>query len=59
MEFLFEKLGGEKFFQLVAHNNRFHHDISRLTEEKLAILDEILETLQLELSAVCQRKVKY
>jgi len=58
LDFLFEKLNGEKFFQLLSHNNRFHHDISRLTEEKLAILDEILETLQLELSAVCRRKAK-
>jgi len=58
MDFLFEKLNGEKFFQLLSHNNRFHRDISRLTEEKLTILDEVLETLQLELSAVCQRTVK-
>ncbi|RKD86409.1 hypothetical protein [Mangrovibacterium diazotrophicum] len=56
MEFLFEKLGGDRFFQILAHINRFHHDISRMTEEKLELMDEILMILNLELKSVCQRK---
>ncbi|WP_159517824.1 hypothetical protein [Sunxiuqinia indica] len=55
LDFLFEKLNGEKFFQLLSHNNRFHHDISRLTEEKLELMDEILNLLQQELEVVCSQ----
>jgi hypothetical protein len=48
-EYLFEKLSGEDFFKEVAFHSRFHHDLSRLTENKLLIADEILNTLIQEL----------
>jgi hypothetical protein len=57
VEFLFEKLSGENFFKEVVYHTRFHHDLSRLTEEKLLIMDEILNLLLHKLTAVC-KKVK-
>jgi hypothetical protein len=50
LEYLFEKLSGEDFFKEVAYHIRFHHDVSRLTEKKLLIMDEILNTLLKELN---------
>ena len=50
MEYLFEKLNGEDFFKEIAYHIRFHHDVSRLTEKKLLIVDEILNTLLTELN---------
>ena len=49
-EYLFEKLSGEDFFKEVAYHSRFHHDLSRLTEKKLLIMDDILNTLLKELN---------
>lgn len=45
LEYLFEKLSGEDFFKEVNHCTFFHHDLSRLSEKKLLIADEILTTL--------------
>ena len=45
LEYLFEKLSGEDFFKEINKGNHFHHDLSRLTEKKLLIMDEILNTL--------------
>ena len=50
LECPFEKLSGEDFFKEVNKGNHFHHDLSRLTEKKLLIMDEILNTLLKELN---------
>ena len=50
LEYLFEKLSGEDFFKEMNKGNHFHHDLSRLTEKKLVIMDEILNTLLEELN---------
>ena len=55
-EYLFEKLSGENFFKEVNKRNLFHHDLSRLTEKKLLIADEILNTLLKELKKVSHCK---
>jgi hypothetical protein len=55
LEYLFEKLNGEDFFKEVAYHSRFHHDLSRLTEKKLVIADEILNTLLKELKTAFSR----
>lgn len=44
-EYLFEKLSGEDFFKEVNKGNHFHHDLSRLTEKKLLVMDETMNTL--------------
>jgi hypothetical protein len=57
MEYLFEKLSGTDFFKEVTYHTRFHHDLSRLTEQKLQVADEILNTLLKELNtAFCLMK---
>lgn len=53
LEYLFEKLSGEDFFKEVAYHSRFHHDLSRLTENRLLIADEILDALLQELNTAC------
>ncbi|MBW8327165.1 MAG: hypothetical protein K0M50_20550 [Prolixibacteraceae bacterium] len=45
LEYLFEKLSGENFFKEMNKGNHFHHGLSRLTEMKLLIADEILNSL--------------
>jgi hypothetical protein len=50
LEYLFEKLSGEDFFKEVNKGNHFHHDLSRLTEKKLLVMDEIITTLLDELN---------
>jgi len=50
LKYLFEELSGDDFFKEVAYHIRFHHDVSRLTEKKLLIADEILNTLLKELN---------
>ena len=50
LEYLFEKLSGEDFFKEMNKGNHFHHDLSRLTEKKLLIMDEILNSLLKELN---------
>ena len=50
LEFLYEKLSGTDFFKEVNKRTLFHHDLSRLTEKKLLIMDEILNTLLKELN---------
>jgi hypothetical protein len=55
LEYLFEKLSGEDFFKEVNKGNHFHHDLSRLTEKKLLIMDEILNTLLTELNTTFNR----
>jgi hypothetical protein len=50
LEYLLEKLAGEDFFKEVNKGNHFHHDLSRLTEKKLLIMDDILNTLLTELN---------
>jgi hypothetical protein len=50
LEYLFEKLSGEDFFKEVNKRNLIHHDLSRLTEKKLLLADEILYTLLKELN---------
>lgn len=50
LEYLFEKLSGTDFFKEVTYHTRFHHDLSRLTEKKLLLVDEILNTLLKELN---------
>ncbi len=54
VEFLFKKLSGENFFKEVGYHTRFHHDICRLPEKKLLIMDEILNLLLQELNAACK-----
>ncbi len=51
LEYLFEKLSGEDFFKEVNKGNHFHHDLSRLTEKQLLVMDEILNTLLEELNS--------
>jgi hypothetical protein len=58
LEYLFEKLNGEDFFKEVDYYTRFHHDVSRLTEKKLLIADEILNTLLKELNTAFSRLKK-
>lgn len=55
LEYLFEKLSREDFFKEVNKGNHFHHDLSRLTEKKLLIMDEILNTLLKELNTTFNR----
>jgi hypothetical protein len=45
LEYLFEKLSGEDFFKEVNKGNHFHHGLSRLTEKKLLVMDETMNTL--------------
>ncbi|HBL77387.1 MAG: hypothetical protein A2W90_21540 [Bacteroidetes bacterium GWF2_42_66] len=52
LEYLFEKLSGEDFFKEVAYHSRFHHNLSRLTEKKLQIMDETLDALLHELKTI-------
>ena len=53
VEYLFEKCSGESFFKEVDHHTQFYHGISRLTERKLLIMDEILNLLLQKLEAAC------
>jgi len=55
LEYLFEKLSGEDFFKEVNKRAVFHHDLSRLTEKRLLIMDEILNALLHEIKAVGAR----
>jgi hypothetical protein len=55
LEFLFEKLSGADFFKEVTFHTRFHHNLSRLTEQKLLVADEILNTLLKELNTAFNR----
>ena len=55
LEYLFEKLSGEDFFKEVNKGNHFYHDLSRLTEKKLLVMDEILNTLLTELNTTFNR----
>ena len=52
LEYLFEKLSGNDFFKEVNKRTLFHHDLSRLTEKKLLIMDEILNALLHELKTI-------
>jgi len=57
LEYLFEKLSGADFFKEITYHTRFHHELSRLTEQKLLLADEILNTLLKELNtAFCFKK---
>nr|WP_321486029.1 hypothetical protein [uncultured Draconibacterium sp.] len=53
VEFLFEKCSGESFYREVDNHNQFYHGISRLTEEKLLIMNDILRLLLQKLEAAC------
>jgi len=55
LEYLYEKLSGTDFFKDVTYHTRFHHDLSRLTEKKLLIMDEILNSLLKELNTAFSR----
>ncbi len=52
LEFLFEKLNGEKFFNKMHHHLGFHHDHSVISKDKLKIMDEILHLLIEELEVL-------
>jgi len=52
LEYLFEKLSGQDFFKDVVYHSRYHHDLSRLTEKKLLIMDDILNALLQELKTI-------
>ena len=52
LEYLFEKLSGEDFFKEVNNGNHFHHDLSRLIEKKLLVMDEIINALLHELKTI-------
>lgn len=54
LEFLFEKLSDENFFNVMNHHLSFHHDHSRISKDKLKIMDEILILLLRELEASIQ-----
>ncbi|MHA7109034.1 hypothetical protein ACRTDU_02835 [Sunxiuqinia elliptica] len=54
VEFLFEKCCGESFFKTVDEANKFHHRISNVAEEKLLVMDEILNLLLEELETACK-----
>ncbi len=53
LEFLFEKCSGEHFFRELNNHNRFHYGISRLNEEELLTMDEILQLLMQKLEVAC------
>ncbi len=55
LEYLFEKLSGADFFKEVTYHTRFHHDLSRLTEQKLLATDEILNILLKEVNTAFRR----
>ncbi|MFA7449139.1 MAG: hypothetical protein WCY77_11945 [Weeksellaceae bacterium] len=55
LEYLFEKLNGADFFKEVTYHTRFHPELSRLTEQKLLVADEILNTLLKELNTTFSR----
>jgi len=59
LEYLFEKLSGNDFLKEVNKHTHFHHDLSRLTEKKLLIMDEILNTLIQELKRFSTVKILY
>lgn len=50
-----EKLSEKDFFKEVTYHTRFHHELSRLTEQKLLVADEILNALLKELNTACSR----
>ena len=49
MEFLFEKLGGDTFLGGLYARTRFSHRVSRLSDQELQTMDEILNILNTEL----------
>ncbi len=53
LEYLFEKLSGKDFFKEINSHLLFHHDLSRLTEKKLQVMDEILQLLLQKLEVAC------
>jgi hypothetical protein len=53
VEYLFEKCSGEDFFKEVDSHTEFYHGISRLAEEKLLIMVEILQLLLQKLESAC------
>ena len=55
LEYLFEKLSGKDFFKEINSHLLFHHDLSRLTEKKLLIMDEILRLLLKKLEVICTK----
>jgi hypothetical protein len=55
LEYLFEKLSGAEFFKEMNKGTLFHHDLSRITEKKLLIMDEIITTLLKELNTAFGR----
>ncbi|MBL7965533.1 MAG: hypothetical protein JNK09_00945 [Prolixibacteraceae bacterium] len=55
LEYLFEQLSRADFFKELTYHTRFHHDLSRLTEQKLLVADEILNTLLKELNNTFSR----
>ncbi|RKD92636.1 hypothetical protein [Mangrovibacterium diazotrophicum] len=57
LEYLFEKLSGESFFKEVDYYRRFYHKLSRMTEEKLEVTDEILKSMKQYLETVCARLI--
>ncbi len=55
LEYLFEKLSGKDFFKEINSHLLFHHDLSRLTEKKLQVMDEILRLLLKKLEVICTK----
>ena len=55
LEYLFEKLSGIDFFKEINSHLLFHHDLSRLTEKKLQVMDEILRLLLKKLEVTCPK----
>lgn len=50
MEYLFEKRSGDAFFKCIDYNTKFNHGLDRIPEEKVLIMDEILNELKNELT---------
>ena len=55
LEYLFEKLSGKDFFKEINSHLLFHHDLSRLTEKKLQVMDKILRLLLKKLEVICTK----
>ena len=51
MEYLFKKMSGDSFFKELDYNTRFHHGFTLLPNEKLLVMDEILNVFTQEVKA--------
>lgn len=57
IEYLFEKLSDNTFFKMVDFNVKFHCSLNKLPNEKLLVMDEILNVLTKELKTAYETTI--